>query len=94
MSRQELGTSVLAGMWWAHKPTCGQCKKVDFSKPATLVNLCHRGSSLAKAAMEVAAAPALAAKRKAEREVADAQRRKQMSHEEIAISKPMSLARS
>lgn len=85
MNNSGLGIGVLAGMWVSHKAECKHCKKVDFAKPATLVHLCQSGASLAKAAMEVAAAPALAAKRKAEREVADAQRRKQMSHEEIAI---------
>lgn len=55
--------------WQAHMHSCKRCKEVDEEKPSTLANLCLEGAKLIKPYLADRAAPALAKKRKAEREV-------------------------
>lgn len=55
--------------WANHRRGCKSCQKYIEGKSATLVHVCLRGAPMVKRLLEISARPALAAKRRAEREV-------------------------
>ena len=58
----------LPAVFAEHQRGCKGCKQWLQDKPATLVNVCVAGAPMVKRLLEIAAAPALAKKRRLERE--------------------------
>lgn len=56
-----------------HQDGCAGCLKWDQGRPATLANVCVEGAPMVKRLLEIAARPAVSARRRAEREQAEAQ---------------------